>query len=166
MAPTGGTASKSARICPARPAPLSCARTVHIACLDATALVQPRRSARSANKPDNTHYPGPDQPGGAENAPLCRDHPPVPMSSSPLRFFRDSSPAGAPGRKRSAFTYRHLAQMTNYATACPLRVIAHIDLDCFYAQVEMVRLSIPDDKPLAVQQWYDDFTRHWLRKPT
>lgn len=33
------------------------------------------------------------------------------------------------------------------------RVIAHLDLDCFYAQVERVRLSIPFDKPLAVQQW-------------
>ncbi|KAK5656506.1 hypothetical protein OQA88_4483 [Cercophora sp. LCS_1] len=75
------------------------------------------------------------------------------MSSSPPRFFRDSSPAGAPGHRRSAFTYRHLAQMTSFAASCPLRVIAHIDLDCFYAQVEMVRLDIPEDKPLAVQQW-------------
>ncbi|KAK0723721.1 hypothetical protein B0T21DRAFT_414094 [Apiosordaria backusii] len=76
------------------------------------------------------------------------------MSSSPFRNRnRDSSPAGAPGRKRSQFTYRHLNQMTSYNTSCPLRVIAHLDLDCFYAQVEMVRLGIPEDKPLAVQQW-------------
>ncbi|KAK0633716.1 impB/mucB/samB family protein [Immersiella caudata] len=73
--------------------------------------------------------------------------------SSPPRFFRDSSPAGAPGRKRSQFTYRHFAQMASYSTTCPLRVIAHIDLDAFYAQCEMVRLGIPEDKPLAVQQW-------------
>ena len=33
------------------------------------------------------------------------------------------------------------------------RVIVHIDLDCFYAQVERVRLAIPGDTPLAVQQW-------------
>jgi nucleotidyltransferase/DNA polymerase involved in DNA repair len=33
-------------------------------------------------------------------------------------------------------------------------VIAHIDLDAFYAQCEMVRLGVPEDKPLAVQQWY------------
>ncbi|KAJ3095438.1 DNA-directed DNA polymerase eta rad30 [Phlyctochytrium bullatum] len=32
-------------------------------------------------------------------------------------------------------------------------VIVHIDLDAFYAQVEHVRLSIPLDIPLAVQQW-------------
>ena len=33
------------------------------------------------------------------------------------------------------------------------RVILHIDLDCFYAQVESIRLGIPQDEPLAVQQW-------------
>lgn len=77
-----------------------------------------------------------------------------PLMSSPPRFFRDSSPAGAPGRKRSQFTYRHLSQLASSSSTCPLRVIGHIDLDCFYAQVEMVRLGIPEDKPLAVQQWY------------
>ncbi|KAK4161465.1 N-acetyltransferase eso1 [Cladorrhinum sp. PSN259] len=77
------------------------------------------------------------------------------MSSSPQQSFRhrESSPAGAPGRKRSRFTYRHLNQMATFTTSCPLRVIGHLDLDCFYAQVEMVRLGIPEDKPLAVQQW-------------
>ena len=34
-----------------------------------------------------------------------------------------------------------------------MRVILHLDLDCFYAQVEHVRLNIPQDEPLAVQQW-------------
>lgn len=33
------------------------------------------------------------------------------------------------------------------------RVILHIDLDCFYCQVEHRRLDIPRDIPLAVQQW-------------
>ncbi|CAI7888054.1 unnamed protein product [Closterium sp. NIES-53] len=33
------------------------------------------------------------------------------------------------------------------------RVILHVDLDCFYAAVEAVRLGIPRDTPLAVQQW-------------
>lgn len=32
-------------------------------------------------------------------------------------------------------------------------MIAHIDLDAFYAQCEGVRLGIPGDQPLAVQQW-------------
>jgi DNA polymerase eta len=34
------------------------------------------------------------------------------------------------------------------------RVVIHIDLDCFYAQVESKRLGIPQESvPLAVQQW-------------
>ncbi|CEG48784.1 DNA polymerase iota/DNA damage inducible protein [Plasmopara halstedii] len=33
------------------------------------------------------------------------------------------------------------------------RVIIHLDLDCFYAQVEQRRLHIPEGKPVAVQQW-------------
>jgi DNA polymerase eta len=56
--------------------------------------------------------------------------------------------------KRSQFTYRNLSQMASYNTSCPLRVVAHIDLDCFYAQAEMVRLGVPEDQPLAVQQWW------------
>ncbi|KAL2161146.1 hypothetical protein VTH06DRAFT_8365 [Thermothelomyces fergusii] len=74
------------------------------------------------------------------------------MSSSPPAC-RDSSPTSAVTRRRSQFTYRNLNQMASYNTTCPLRVIAHIDLDCFYAQAEMVRLGIPEDQPLAVQQW-------------
>ncbi|OAA75030.1 sister chromatid cohesion protein Eso1 [Akanthomyces lecanii RCEF 1005] len=56
-------------------------------------------------------------------------------------------------RTRSQFTYRHLSQMAGYVASSPLRVIAHVDLDAFYAQCEMVRLGLPDDQPLAVQQW-------------
>lgn len=33
------------------------------------------------------------------------------------------------------------------------RVILHIDLDCFYAQVESLRLGVGPGVPLAVQQW-------------
>ncbi|KNC96743.1 uncharacterized protein SPPG_07951 [Spizellomyces punctatus DAOM BR117] len=33
------------------------------------------------------------------------------------------------------------------------RVILHVDLDAFYCQVEHVRLGIPIDVPLCVQQW-------------
>ncbi|KAL1837440.1 hypothetical protein VTJ49DRAFT_3777 [Mycothermus thermophilus] len=70
----------------------------------------------------------------------------------PAPAFRDSSPA-ASSQKRSRFTYRNLSQMASSMTSCPLRVIAHMDLDCFYAQCEIVRLGIPEDQPLAVQQW-------------
>lgn len=34
-----------------------------------------------------------------------------------------------------------------------VRAIAHLDLDCFYCQVEHKRLNIPRDIPLCVQQW-------------
>ncbi|KAK1969197.1 impB/mucB/samB family protein [Colletotrichum sublineola] len=73
------------------------------------------------------------------------------MSSS--QPFRDSSPLLGTGRKKSQFKYKHLSQLATYNTSCPLRVIAHIDLDAFYAQCEMVRLGVPKDQPLAVQQW-------------
>ncbi|KAJ1670442.1 N-acetyltransferase eso1 [Spiromyces aspiralis] len=33
------------------------------------------------------------------------------------------------------------------------RVIAHIDMDCFFCQVEQLRLGVPADQPLAVLQW-------------
>lgn len=61
-------------------------------------------------------------------------------------------PSSPPGPV-SKFTTRHLSQMANYMTTCPLRIVAHIDLDAFYAQCEMVRLNLPRDKPLAVRQW-------------
>ena len=35
----------------------------------------------------------------------------------------------------------------------PERIVLHLDLDCFYAQVEQRRLGISGDQPLAVQQW-------------
>ena len=43
--------------------------------------------------------------------------------------------------------------MASYSTSTPLRVIAHIDLDAFYSQCEMVRLGLDENQPLAVQQW-------------
>lgn len=56
-------------------------------------------------------------------------------------------------RRRSKFTYKHLSTLAQSATNCPLRVIAHIDLDAFYAQCESVRLGLDPSQPLAVQQW-------------
>ena len=72
------------------------------------------------------------------------------MSSS--QPFASSPISPATGRRRkSKYTFKHLAQLGLSSTACPLRVIAHIDLDAFYAQCEGVRLEIPEDQPLAVQ---------------
>lgn len=56
-------------------------------------------------------------------------------------------------RRRSKYTYKHLSTLAHSAPTCPLRVIAHIDLDAFYAQCETVRLGLDPTKPLAVQQW-------------
>ncbi|KAI1110372.1 sister chromatid cohesion protein Eso1 [Nemania sp. NC0429] len=70
------------------------------------------------------------------------------MSSS-----RGSSPGASPGRRRSQFTYRQLSSLASHSPSSPLRVIAHVDLDAFYAQCEMVRLGIDHEQPLAVQQW-------------
>ncbi|RPA81910.1 DNA/RNA polymerase [Ascobolus immersus RN42] len=53
----------------------------------------------------------------------------------------------------SKFNWRHLSRLGNNACDSPLRVIAHIDLDAFYAQCEMVRTKSPEDVPLAVSQW-------------
>jgi len=75
------------------------------------------------------------------------------MSSS--QPFQPSSPLFEGTRRKSRFTYRNLAHLASYSTACPLRVVAHVDLDAFYAQCEQVRLGLAVDQPLAVQQWFD-----------
>ncbi|GAB0133185.1 hypothetical protein EsDP_00001598 [Epichloe bromicola] len=72
----------------------------------------------------------------------------MPSSSLP----EISSPEAGTVR-RSKFTYRQFGQLASFSTSTPLRVVAHVDLDAFYAQCEMVRLGVPEDQPLAVQQW-------------
>ncbi|KAI9711586.1 MAG: DNA-directed DNA polymerase eta rad30 [Bogoriella megaspora] len=64
-----------------------------------------------------------------------------------------SSPPTPSRRRKSRFTYRHLHQLSQCSPSTPLRIIAHIDLDAFYAQCEQVRLDLPTSTPLAVQQW-------------
>ena len=67
--------------------------------------------------------------------------------------------SGAPNRSppfdgpRSQFTYRDLRRLGNYSPQSPLRVIALVDYDAFYAQCETVRLELDPKQPLAVQQW-------------
>lgn len=58
-------------------------------------------------------------------------------------------------RTTSRFTYRHLQVLSSSSPAkeSPLRVVALCDLDCFYAQVEGVRIKADPDLPLAVSQW-------------
>ncbi|PSN72144.1 DNA/RNA polymerase [Corynespora cassiicola Philippines] len=75
--------------------------------------------------------------------------------SSPDSFLHSSPTALSSQRRipKSRFTYKHLHQLKTYSTTTPLRVIAHVDLDAFYAQCETVRLGLDPSKPLAVQQW-------------
>ncbi|KAI5282237.1 DNA-directed DNA polymerase eta rad30, partial [Ascosphaera aggregata] len=68
-------------------------------------------------------------------------------------FHIKGGPDTSSDHLNSHFTYRHLQLLRAFSTRTPLRVIAHIDLDAFYAQCEMVRLNMPRDVPLAVQQW-------------
>ncbi|KAL4872453.1 hypothetical protein BDV12DRAFT_143625 [Aspergillus spectabilis] len=56
-------------------------------------------------------------------------------------------------RHHSRYTYHQVHLLQQASPTSQLRVIAHIDLDAFYAQCEMVRLGTPREKPLAVQQW-------------
>lgn len=80
-----------------------------------------------------------------------KDH--VAAMSSSSQPFRPSSP-GSPisgCRRKSRFTHKNLCQLALSSSSCPLRIIAHIDLDAFYAQCEGVRLNLPVEQPLAVQ---------------
>lgn len=43
--------------------------------------------------------------------------------------------------------------MTSKSICNQQRVIIHLDLDCFYAQVEGLRLKIPETEPIAAHQW-------------
>jgi DNA polymerase eta len=75
--------------------------------------------------------------------------------SSPAPDYHSSQFSIASPRRipKSKFTYKQLHQLKSYSPQTPLRVIAHVDLDAFYAQCETVRLGIDPTKPLAVQQW-------------
>lgn len=77
------------------------------------------------------------------------------MSSSAPAFASSPSLSITSPRRipKSRFTFKQLQQLKSYSTQTPLRVIAHVDLDAFYAQCETVRLGLDPAKPLAVQQW-------------
>ncbi|KAJ5586295.1 hypothetical protein N7450_006082 [Penicillium hetheringtonii] len=67
--------------------------------------------------------------------------------------------------KRSRYTLRQLHLLRQGSTATPLRAIAHIDLDAFYAQCEMVRLGTERDRPLAVRQWDSLIAVNYAARP-
>ncbi|RMZ20683.1 hypothetical protein D0859_15311 [Hortaea werneckii] len=72
-------------------------------------------------------------------------------SSSPP--FPNSTPLSSHLPRKSKYTWKNLSTLSAYSPQSTLRVIAHIDLDAFYAQCETVRLGLDPAKPLAVQQW-------------
>lgn len=78
---------------------------------------------------------------------------------------RMTEPKPSPPLKVSRFTYRQLQGLRHGSTATPLRVVAHIDLDAFYAQCEMVRLGTPRDTPLAVRQWDSLIAINYAARP-
>ncbi|KAK9459511.1 uncharacterized protein V1516DRAFT_526249 [Lipomyces oligophaga] len=53
----------------------------------------------------------------------------------------------------SKFTYANLDALQRGVSTNPLRIIAHIDLDAFYAQCESIRLGLSHDVPVACLQW-------------
>ncbi|XP_056233086.1 DNA polymerase iota isoform X1 [Seriola aureovittata] len=66
------------------------------------------------------------------------------------------SPAAAPGPS--------LNNMTPGPTPSPSRVILHFDLDCFYAQVEMIRNPALREVPLGIQQKYIIVTCNYVAR--
>jgi DNA polymerase eta len=68
--------------------------------------------------------------------------------------------------KHSRYTFRQLHLLRQGSTATPLRAIAHIDLDAFYAQCEMVRLGTDRDTPLAVRQWDSLIAVNYAARPS
>ncbi|EJU04732.1 DNA/RNA polymerase [Dacryopinax primogenitus] len=68
-------------------------------------------------------------------------------------MFASSSTAVDAEQSGSKITYRHLLSPQTLNVYNPLRVIALIDSDAFYAACEQVRLGLNPEKPIAVQQW-------------
>lgn len=68
--------------------------------------------------------------------------------------------------KRFRYTLRQLHLLRQGSTATPLRAIAHIDLDAFYAQCEMVRLGVNRETPLAVRQWDSLIAINYAARPS
>lgn len=78
----------------------------------------------------------------------------------------DSLIASPDAVNRSRYTCRQLHLLRQGSTTTPLRAIAHIDLDAFYAQCEMVRLGTPRDTPLAVRQWDSLIAVNYAARPS
>ncbi|OXV10385.1 hypothetical protein Egran_01854 [Elaphomyces granulatus] len=91
--------------------------------------------------------------------------PESPESSSPLSFVPRSYSLPRDIPRQSRYNFRHLQLLRQNVSSSPLRVIAHLDLDAFYAQCEMVRLGTPPETPLAVQQWESLIAINYAARP-
>ncbi|KAL2876309.1 N-acetyltransferase eso1 [Colletotrichum sp. CLE4] len=69
------------------------------------------------------------------------------MSDDSITFPHDPTSA------ESHFTQHDLQLLAQSSPESPLRVVALVDYDSFYAQYESVRLGLDPSKPLAVRQW-------------
>lgn len=59
-------------------------------------------------------------------------------------------------RQKHKFLFFKIEKYKNIKLKSPysqMRLIIHADLDCFYCQVEQVRLKLDSSQPIAVQQW-------------
>lgn len=66
---------------------------------------------------------------------------------------------------RSRYTVRDLKSLSRYTPSCPLRVIALVDFDAFYAQCESKRLEIDgEQQPLAVLQFKNCIALNYAAK--
>lgn len=65
-----------------------------------------------------------------------------------------TTPSDPDGPSISRFTYADLDHLRDSSPTSTLRVVALIDFDAFYAQCETVRLGLPPEQPLGVQQWH------------
>lgn len=79
---------------------------------------------------------------------------PNPMASMD-EATRSTSPSALNGNTTdSHFTHQDFRLMEESSVHSPLRIVALIDFDAFYAQCETVRLGLSENQPLAVQQWH------------
>ena len=91
------------------------------------------------------------------SAPSSSDFPPAkrPKLQVQVNESLARSRARSPSKERS--TFLSSAQGHN-------RTIIHIDIDCFYAQVEMLRNPLLRDKPLGIKQKYLLVTCNYLAR--
>eukprot|EP00873_Tetraselmis_striata_P002831 jgi/Tetstr1/423095/TSEL_013865.t1 len=88
--------------------------------------------------------------GARSGDPQPPDRHPTPTGTRRQRYLPAMADAAGEGEEEGP---EGLSEGHAAAAGDASRVILHLDLDCFYCQVEQLRLSIPPGTPVAVQQW-------------